>query len=82
MRKGTIILASALAAALLAPVASTAAEPTETSIEASAGSWQMAGLMWLCPNGNWGSIGNGCIKQRLKQKSKKNKNSAPGALTG
>ncbi len=59
------------ATAIMAPVNVPAAAVTA---EAADGSYEVAGLAWRCPKSNpvaeWGTIGNGCLKQRLAAKKK------------
>lgn len=74
MMKHAMILSASLAFGLTSVVAH-AGSPATPPLEASDGSYEVAGLMWRCPKSNpvadWGWIGNGCLKQRLAAKKKK-----------
>jgi len=73
MMKHALILSASLAFGLTSVVAHAngAAAP---SLEVIGGSYEVAGLTWRCPKSNpvaeWGTIGNGCLKQRLRAKRK------------
>src|SRR5688572_16377604 len=73
MMKHAMILTASLAFGLISATAH-ANGPAGPSIEAADGSYEVAGLAWRCPASNpvaeWGTPGNGCLKQRLAAKRK------------
>lgn len=73
MKKQALILSASLAFGLTSVVAH-ANGPAAPPFEAADGSYEVAGLTWRCPKSNpvaeWGTIGNGCLKQRLRAKRK------------
>jgi hypothetical protein len=77
--KHALILSASLAFGLTSAIAH-ANGPAGPSLETADGSYEVAGLMWLCPKSNpvaeWGWPGNGCLKQRLAAKKKKSSASA------
>jgi hypothetical protein len=73
MMKPALILSASLAFGLVSAAAH-ANGPAAPSLEAADGSYEVAGLAWRCPASNpvaeWGTPGNGCLKQRLRAKRK------------
>ena len=78
MMKLALILSASLAFGLTAVAAH--ANTATPSLEAADGSYQVAGLAWRCGKNNpamWGTIGNGCLKQ--KRAARKNSSASTGA---
>ena len=68
--KRALILAASLGFGLLSTQAN-AAGSAGPSLEATEGSYQVAGLAWRCGKNNpaeWGTFGNGCLKQKRAAK--------------
>ena len=70
--KRALIFTASLSLGLLSTQAY-ATGPTGSPLEATDGSYQVAGITWACGKNNpawWGSPGNGCLKQKRAAKKK------------
>ena len=82
MMKPALILSASLALGLAATAAQ-ANSPGGASLEAANGSYEVAGLAWRCGKNNpamWGTIGNGCLKQKRAAKRKSSSSTGGGNL--
>lgn len=81
MMKHVLILSASLAFGLTAVAAH--ANDSAPAIEAADGSYEVAGLAWRCGKNNpamWGTIGNGCLKQKRAAKRKASSSTGVGNL--
>lgn len=81
MMKYALMLSASLAFGLTA-VAAHAADGAGSSLKADDGSYEVAGLAWRCGKNNpamWGTIGNGCLKQKRAFKKNGSTSSAKPA---
>lgn len=73
MRASTIFSAGLLA--ILLPFGAHAAMPSAGPLAAPAAPTHQAGLAWRCGKNNpaeWGTFGNGCLKQKRAHKAQQN----------
>ena len=80
--KRALILAASLGFGLLSTQAY-AAGSAGPSLEATEGSYQVAGLAWRCGRNNpaeWGTFGNGCLKQKRAAKKKGSASTGSGSF--
>lgn len=80
MMKYALILSASVTLGLAAAAnVASAGNPAAPSLEASDGSYEVAGMAWRCGKNNpamWGTFGNGCLKQ--KRQARKNGSASTG----